>query len=233
MRAFLFTTVRQVLSVGWIAGLLQMPTLHAQVDQENWVIGEPRADSINPDFDLRQEFTPTLSALDSIQLSVAQNGMQVMSLVRSSIQIDLREGGADGPIIASSLAVEFPPYFAGNAVFRFAEPIILTPGQVYAFQPLSLQANTAPPPFDATMAQFSPDYPGGRLFFGGSIYAGDLIFREGISVPEPPPGLLLTIAAGVLGMAAAACSRRDHLRSESAPLPSGSRGAPSLEHEKA
>jgi hypothetical protein len=65
---------------------------------------------------------------------------------------------------------------------------MLTPGGLCAFQPVSLQTDSAPALFDATMAQFSPDYAGGRLFFGGSVYPGDLVFREGIGIPELPRG---------------------------------------------
>jgi hypothetical protein len=74
------------------------PNLHAQVDQESWLIREAKADRLNPDVDLRQEFTPTLPALDSLQLSIGQNGMPIFSLESSVAGISLRDGGANGPI---------------------------------------------------------------------------------------------------------------------------------------
>lgn len=45
---------------------------------------------------------------------------------------------------------------------------------------------------------FDLGYPSGRLYFNGSFQDSDLIFREGVGIPEPPSLVLLGFALAVL-----------------------------------
>lgn len=42
-----------------------------------------------------------------------------------------------------------------------------------------------------------PGHPGGRLFFQREVVGSDLVFREGIGIPEPPPLMLVVVAIGL------------------------------------
>jgi hypothetical protein len=50
----------------------------------------------------------------------------------------------------------------------------------------------------ASDPRFTPGYSGGRLSFNGGFVAGDLLFREGIGVPEPTPATLLALGSGII-----------------------------------
>ena len=108
----------------WFIALLLLLTVarrgEAQVDQQNWE-GQIAGGFLNPAYDTRQEFTPSLPSLDSIQLAVGQFGMPVSSLQAGVLQINIREGGAAGPILATSLPMAFPPFYSGTPIFLFAE----------------------------------------------------------------------------------------------------------------
>jgi hypothetical protein len=159
----------------------------AQVDQENWD-DDPRTSGwARP----QQEFTPRLNMLDSVQLLMAARNFALVWPGGYSF-VNIRDGGVNGTIIATSQRTYTPPRYEGPIGFEFAKPVPLMPGQVYAIEPISLNGPNGP--FGATLSR----YADGRFFGAGQFGDYDLVFREGIGlsvVPEPSPALLL--AAGL------------------------------------
>jgi hypothetical protein len=173
----------------------------AQVDQENWDLTPTTVFSV-----ARQEFTPTLDSLDSAQLLLSDKF--ALGWPGGPIHLDIRAGGADGPVIATSQATYVSPWYAGLVGFGFAEPVSVVPGQIYALEPVN---NIAAAPFGVT----PPRYSGGRFFGNFQVAEYDLIFREGIGleiVPEPSPGVLFTAGfmfiLGALWLSARHCVMR-------------------------
>jgi hypothetical protein len=98
--------------------------------------------------------------------------------------------------------VGLPGFFSGAVVFTFSSPVKLVPNDRYALQPLALAGDPNWPVDGNSVVLNQPGYPGGRLFFlgFGGFVAGDLdlIFREGIGLPEPSPSLLWVFGFGIV-----------------------------------
>lgn len=163
--------------------------LTAQVDQANFPA--PLA-SFNLRNDPRQEFTPSLDALDSVQLSLSLSPAVPVPRGSGTLAVAIRAGGVNGPIIGTSEPENFSLY-RGIATFRFSQPVRLVPGNLYALQPIRLAGDID------CLIDGNPGYPGGRLFFNGSFDDHwDLVFMEGIAIPEPSSVSLLIIAVVVV-----------------------------------
>ena len=126
------------------------------------------------------------------------------------LAVNIRAGGVNGPILAASSPVYIPPFFHGDVLLRFSAPVPLDPGHLYALEPYGL----APGKnwlFDASEQIFDPGYSGGRLFFNGRFDDNhDLLFREGIGVPEPAPWVLIAVGLGTTATALAWSKARRH-----------------------
>jgi hypothetical protein len=173
----------------------------AQVDQEHVIASDNHYSAFNVRFDVRQEFTPTLDEVDTVELVI---GYPVFPTATSAA-VAIREGGVNGEIIGTSVAQELPAFYSGTVLFTFSDPVKLASGQLYALQPLTLAGNLDWLVSVNSLNLGEPGYPRGRLFFGGSLVEGDidLLFREGIDIPEPAPLGLLLIGLGVIGIAEA------------------------------
>ena len=172
--------------------------LRAQVDQENWIDSPDPTKSLQlSPLNLQQEFTPGMTALDSVQLWAAWAGPDVLD---TKMDLSIRQGGIDGPVIATSLdgltpgGSLLPAYYYGPVIFRFPDPVALVPGQSYALQPVLVPPNTS---WVLLGTAGASSYPEGRLLSDGSLMPGDLIFREGLGIPEPTPLVMLVIGIGV------------------------------------
>lgn len=109
-------------------------------------------------------------------------------------------GAFNGPLLATSQPVTLPSSFAGAVVFQFAKVVGLIPGQSYVLQPISV-AGSPDWAVDANSGFVDqPDYPSGRLLFEGQFFDRDLIFREGIGVPEPATLVLFALAAALISV---------------------------------
>jgi hypothetical protein len=149
---------------------------------------------INSSLGLQQEFTPTLSSMDSAAFSIAQSVTGPVNGNPGTIALNIHSGGAHGPVIAASLPVFLPPRFAGTLTFNFSPSVNLIPGQLYAMEPFALTQGAG---WIFDLATIAPDYVGGRLFAGGQATDLDLVFLQGIGVPEPSPALLIALGAGI------------------------------------
>ena len=188
--------IRVALAIGILVGvpLLRASSVVSQVDQENWNIGSGQGQiNWNGTLKLEQEFTPELDALDSVELWMPPFGILNPAFGSGVTAVmNIHQGGVDGPIIAISAPAYGAPS-GGGIVFGFREQVRLTPGQLYAFEPIVLQGNTF---FTTTWAA----YPHGRLYVIDAFTDGSLAFREGIGIPEPTPLFLLLLGASVLAI---------------------------------
>ena len=146
-----------------------------------------------------QEFRPTLSALDVVEIGLGPRDPNSFRL-----RVNIRDGALDGPVLGTSgLAVvqggapPMLPFFH----FDFPSRVPLTPGNLYVIQPI------LDPPSGAVGFPFlNPGpYADGRAIIYGQIREDiDMLFRTGLSVPEPATATLFAICV----MLAPRCSRR-------------------------
>jgi len=151
---------------------------------------------------LGQEFTPTFSWLDVVEILIGPRAPNAVTT------INIRIGSITGTIIGMSLpSIIDDDGFPGPPAimrFNFLSTVPLAPGNLYVFE--VLPGNFAGPIFSN-----SDTYPGGRSIVSGNPFLNsDMWFREGIRstepIPEPTPTLLL--GTGLAGVGAAVRKRR-------------------------
>jgi hypothetical protein len=140
-----------------------------------------------------QSFTPSLSSVDFISLQLY--GGSSATGPGTTLAINLRSGSINGPLLASTEPVFLlNGSFTGFITFRFATRVPVNPGVTYYFEPLVQSGDWA-------VGAYNPgyNYPGGTEIYRGTALPGsDLLFREGIIVPEPSSASLLLLAGGLL-----------------------------------
>jgi hypothetical protein len=134
-----------------------------------------------------QSFTPTLPAVDAVELNLGS-----LSGLSSTIFVNLRSGlagpdGLDGAILATSNSVLMPPDTPNEMRhFDFPSRILLTPGALYVFEIVGNSGH-------AGALSTGDNYPRGSAL--KEFSAGfDMIFAEGLHVPEPRSMVLLAAA---------------------------------------
>jgi hypothetical protein len=135
-----------------------------------------------------QSFTPTLNSIGFVEL-------QFFNTSGSTVAVNVRSGSITGPVLGTSLPIFFPNNSPGISDFLFSNPIALTPGTQYWFEPVVVSG--LPPGIDATTVP----YAGGNIIISGTDRPGlNLWFGEGIilSVPEPASAALFAVAGGIL-----------------------------------
>lgn len=156
---------------------------------------------------LGQSFTPTRSAVGFIRVFV--DGYVSDTAV---LQITLRRGSLDGPVIASTEPVCLSANFVSGPVdFLFLDPASVVPGLMYCFQPMVVSGRAG------LGVNASPEYqyPGGEAFWYGLPRSyTDLWFREGLIIPEPAAGTMVGIGVIVITIARGVASRK---RGEAGP----------------
>ena len=148
-----------------------------------------------------QSFTPSLGSVGFIRLKVSDanptNGLG------ATLYLNLRSDSIGGAILGSTEPVSLPNGFAGTPNFFFANPVSVSPGVVYYFQPV-VQTG------DLWYADsYEYNYPGGIGFHQGWGFPGsDMWFREGIVVPEPSASLLLFLGGCALAFVRSVRARK-------------------------
>jgi hypothetical protein len=133
-----------------------------------------------------QSFTPTLDAVGFIELQLFD------SAAATTIDVNIRSGSITGAILGTSLPTTMPGNSSGIFDFLFSNPVTLTPGTKYYFEPVMVGGGSSVGA-DITFVQ----YTGGDAIYGGTAFNNqDLWFREGVvtAVPEPASGALLVVA---------------------------------------
>jgi hypothetical protein len=139
-----------------------------------------------------QEFTPTFSALDVVEI-----GLGPRDPSNFGMRVNIRAGGLDGPVVGTSLPAVIQGGPVPVAVFHmdFASPVPLTPGNLYVIQPI-LDPTSGPVAFP--FLDPGP-YLGGRAIIHDVTRDDiDMLFRTGLSVPEPATFALLMFSAPAL-----------------------------------
>ena len=131
-----------------------------------------------------QSFTPTLDSIDFVELQLYNGGP-------NTIDVNIRSGSITGTILGTSLPITMSANSSGIFDFLFSNPITVTPGTQYFFEPVESSNGTEG---DITTVS---GYTGGDLITQGIARPGqDLWFREGIvtTVPEPASAALFVVA---------------------------------------
>jgi hypothetical protein len=138
-----------------------------------------------------QSFTPSLSGVDFIRLYLG-NGVPFDN-GPATLHINLRADSITGTILDSTQPLTLAPGFNGPATFIFSNPVRLTAGTMYYFQPVVDIGGI----WGAAGSPNNYNYPGGTIFgLGVPNAAEDLWFREGIIVPEPSSAALILLGTG-------------------------------------
>jgi hypothetical protein len=123
-----------------------------------------------------QEFTPTLSSLDSVELFTQDFGSAHNGL-GGELVVNIRLGTINGQIVGTSLPVTLPDFFSGVTHFDYSSSVSLIPGSLYVIEVLvrsgddwGIGSSGGP----------SSTYSGGNQILQGVPQAGnDLWFQEG------------------------------------------------------
>jgi hypothetical protein len=148
-----------------------------------------------------QEFTPSLNGLDFVDvLFLSQLGTNSGT---GTFQIAIHQGTITAPVLGLSGQRTFSSGTNGtDARFTFPTTVPLAPGSTYVLEVLEIAGNSqwgieVPGSAVVDGQTIDMNYPGGQLIYGGVPQATeDMIFQEGIFVPEPSASFLLL--SGVL-----------------------------------
>ena len=141
---------------------------------------------------LGQSFTPSLSAIDYIQLGMGVGNRDGLG---AAVYVNLMSTSFTGPIIGSTTPVVMPYGYGFQATtFYFPASVSVTPGTQYYFRIIVQSGgtwNTGPAgPYN---------YAGGTGYgLGVAVPNEDLWFQEGIVVPEPSAAWFALLGGGAL-----------------------------------
>jgi hypothetical protein len=159
-----------------------------------------------------QEFTPSLNGLDFVDVKfLSQLGTNSGD---GTFQIAIHQGTITAPVLALSGQMTFSSGINGtDAQFTFPSTVPLAPGNTYVLEVLQIAGNAlwgVEVPLSAVVNGQTIDmnYPGGRMIFAGVPRdTNDMIFAEGIFVPEPSVSFLLLAGVLVFGLGRRASSK--------------------------
>jgi hypothetical protein len=157
-----------------------------------------------PSAPLAQEFVPSLSRMDYVDLYTGQLPMPDHAVNGTLFNVVVRQGGITGPVVGSSVggAGCCAPHMTRTV---FSDPVMLTPGSTYVMEfnyltgPLGIGFGAVP----------AEAYTKGDLIYGGiRSTAYDLVFSEGMIVTVPEPGAAMWISVLTGGLVLAKARRR-------------------------
>ena len=167
-------------------------------DQQSAVEGAnaESAAGITPSQPFGQSFTPMFDSVGFIRLWLIEgnpgNG------TGATVFVNLRSNSITGPILAASDLVFLPDGFGppgnrGYPDFFFTNPVPVTPGVTYYFQPVIQSGDGV-----VAFTENTYHYSGGNAFYQGlAAPNNDLWFREGVVVPEPSSIALILLGGGI------------------------------------
>lgn len=173
--------------------LFRATSVLAEVDQEQIRCDECTeafAYSIKYMAPVGQEFTPTLSGIDALELLVRD--FDSYDGLGATLQVNIRGDTITGPVIGVSIPVYVPnsEYFYPEVVrFDFGTTVALAPGKTYVIEIVHLDGGNFGV-CGCTDREEDP-YPNGRVItkYGPGDWWSDLWFREGMApLGEAPPG---------------------------------------------
>jgi hypothetical protein len=124
------------------------------------------------------------------------------------VSVNLRTGSITGPVLGSTEPVFMEDRFSGFVNFLFSNPVTVSPGTTYYFQPVVESGDIW-----QVASHNAFGYTGGTAFaLGQPSQVSDLWFREGIVIPEPSSGLLMLAGFGILLYAPLAKHLRNRAR---------------------
>lgn len=139
-----------------------------------------------------QEFTPEATALNVVEVWTQDIAFPRSNGIGATLEIVIRDGAPDGPILGVSRSKELPDGWNGPSRFDFPQWVRLTPGKPHTLQ---LRLVTGDNWGAISHGEFFPPvYARGRYFLGGKpVESLDLWFRTGLAVPAP----IVTLRPGV------------------------------------
>jgi len=206
MRRFVSRAMVGALTMAiWICPLTVNAHLFTVDQQQNTVGNSIR---VLPFHDaLGQEFIPTLTSLDVVELNTADitgNG------VGRDLQVRIRDGSITGSIEGTSSIVSLPSGFGlgvgATTHFDFPSSVPLVPGNPYVIEVFLVGANPTTNEWGINYEIGNP-YSGGQVIVSGGLanVSEDLFFREG---PIPEPTTLLLFGVGMMGVGVGTRRRR-------------------------
>ena len=144
---------------------------------------------LSPGAGVGQEFNPSLSGLDFVDLWIFSEA----PVGPAGFSVRIREGSITGGILGESgLAMIGSPPTLGPTHFSFPSTVGLTGGATHVIELLQLAGGAG------WGAGYGPNsgYADGQALVGGNPVGFDLWFREGVAVPEP--GIWTLGLAGVV-----------------------------------
>jgi hypothetical protein len=167
-----------------------------QVDQQSYTTENTPSGivSIQPEQPMGQSFIPTLSSIEFIQLYMSD---QTFNGVGSTVLVNLwSDSIGSGTFITSTDPVFIVHGSFAYVNFFFSTPITVTPGTTYYFQPF-IQSGDSDQNM-TTGVTIGSAYQNGTALYNGTANNTDLLFREGIVVPEPSPIFLSGLGLAVV-----------------------------------
>jgi hypothetical protein len=151
-----------------------------------WTLSYPGADPIG------QEFTPSLTSLDFVDLMLYGGG----GTAAGTFQVAIHQGSITSSLVGMSAPTVRSDGAESVTHFDFPSSISLVPNDIYVMELLQ----TAGDQFAWGVGATAGGYSGGQMIWGGqpSVSGDDLWFREGVgAVPEPGSASLYTLAAAI------------------------------------
>ncbi|HMP84659.1 MAG TPA: hypothetical protein PKA41_18345 [Verrucomicrobiota bacterium] len=131
-----------------------------------------------------QEFTPSIGALDVVEIWTQDGSNPVTNGVGATLQVWIRDDTTNGTILAESQPLALPDGWDGPARFVFTNLVWLEGAKRYAMELKVLSGNNWLVRSHGSL--FPPPYPAGRYFLGSSVSTQtDMWFRTGVRVPSP------------------------------------------------
>lgn len=141
-----------------------------------------------------QSFTPDLSSIGFVTLYLSD---QTLGGSGSTVYVNLWSGSiGTGTLLDSTDPVFVPHGSFSYENFFFPTGFGVTPGATYYLQPVIQSGDSDNNMVTGLISGTS--YPNGTTFINGSSSSFDILFREGVVVPEP--SCLALALLGVVGM---------------------------------